>query len=70
MPSAWTSVAVVTTPPVSCSGAANSGVKARPPSRVSADASARSLVLLEELGDPEVEELDLAVPGRRARWTA
>ena len=30
---------VVTLPPVSCSGAANSGVSARPPSRVSAVAS-------------------------------
>ena len=65
-PSAYTSVAVVTCPPVTCSGAAYSGVSAAPPSRVSALASADLRlpplgIPLEQLGDPEVEQLDLPI---------
>ena len=55
---------MVTCAPVTCSGAAYSGVSAPPPSRVSALASAGSAVpdcgvALEQLGDTEVEQLDL-----------
>ena len=60
LPSAYTSVAVVIGAPVSCSGAANSGV-----SGPSADAGhgrdIRVRVGVNELGDAEIEQLDLTV---------
>ena len=48
-------------PPVTCSGAAYFGVSATPPSRVSVDIPLSSSS--EQLGDAEVEQLDLAVVG-------
>ena len=60
------SVAVVTGAPTSCSGAAYSGVSARLSSRVSAAASGLceapvGVVAVDELCDPEVEQLHAAV---------
>ena len=47
-------------PPVSCSGAAYSGVRARPPSTVSVGSGA-ARVAFEQLGDAEIEQLHLSV---------
>ena len=59
-PSAYTSVAAVTSPPVTCSGAAYSGVSIDAPSRVSAVTSPAGFTF-QQLGDAEIEQLDLAV---------
>ena len=55
------SVAVVIGPPVNCSGAAYSGVSARPALASERRGLARVRLSLEQLCDAEVEQLDFAV---------
>ncbi len=64
-PSAYTSVAVVTAPPASCSGAAYAGVSAEPASCVSVAGmgprTVQGRLALQQLGDAEIEQLYVAI---------